>query len=107
MIEFTKIKCDKDFKRLKCGICGNDFKEAVDIYISQNNIGFICERCMKKFSKVEIDEFLHLINQYMNRKASAVPRSFLRIIIPSAAPESPVLPLTRSKGSSASAFRRW
>ena len=64
MIVFTKTKYDKSFGSLKCGICGNHFKKNSDIYISKKNVGFICEICMKKFSKEEIEEFSHLFNQY-------------------------------------------
>lgn len=64
MIVFSKIKYDKSLGSLKCGICGKNFKKNSDIYISQQNIGFICEKCMERFSKEELEEFLHLFNQY-------------------------------------------
>ena len=64
MITFDKIKYNTDLGNLKCGICGENFKADTDIYFSQKVTGYICEKCIKKFSKQQIEEFLTLFNTY-------------------------------------------
>ncbi len=64
MITFDKIKYHSDLGNLKCGICGEPFRADTDIYYSQKVSGYVCEKCIKRFSKQQIEEFLVLFNTY-------------------------------------------
>ena len=64
MITFNKIRYDKDQGKTYCNICGELFKENTIVYISQQSFGMACEKCKKKFTDEQIEEFFYLFNKY-------------------------------------------